>query len=589
MPHVFKDVIRMLLDGANVDSATFNRVFRELDNNLQYLKDWVDTSLASKGIFAREVTCEEGLLVGQPAWYNPATQRFERAKAVISADNSNGLLTVAGSSYAVGLVSFKQNSTKCDILLAGVMELDLSNAIAGTITDGIYSVSAIEAGKLQKSDVIPYVPVAQVMGDLVFVRANLADIFSRHVHHNYELICAPAGVPQLDGRWTIEDSDSEMEGWLPADDAIFDGNAPEGAVFGYNIAASGLADVWPPLPVTGAGLFWDRGAGVGATLVPEGPEGLVIIDEFGIWWMSDCAASAPWPFSDGELMTTTTEPDCPIESGMRMTLNFVKTGAVTSSIAVLSLTPGSDIVQITCKETGDEATTGNLVINVDISLLMEESTSTAGYVALKELTTDGKFKRGKVVESIKSSSESLLVAGSEELGDGSAVGKIVLTAFNNPLGAELSVQNVQLDGAQLEYPDENMAILFEADRNSGLVGELHVPSGLSGIASANVKVRAWIMGDAAGTLPPMTLTARVLNRPSGSPVAIPTTDSAVTFDSEVAVGTNEYVEVESANISATPGASIQFSLSREAEGGDGYDGGVYLVKLLGRIASVVTE
>jgi hypothetical protein len=151
------------------------------------------------------------------------------------------------------------------------------------------------------------------------------------------------------------------------------------------------------------------------------------------------------------------------------------------------------------------------------------------------------------------------------------------------------VDDVQLKGVQLEYPADNVTLMFEADRDSSLVAKVNAPFGLDGLASIGVKVRAWVLGTTAGTLPLLTLIKRPLPRPDGSPVDLPdnTDDAAVTFNTAVAVGANQYVEVDSDSITMTPGSSLQIKISRDAD--DSYAGDVHLLKLVVVITSAVAE
>jgi hypothetical protein len=398
---------------------------------------------------------------------------------------------------------------------------------------------------------------------------------------------APAGVPVLSGGfWDIEDADSAELGWLPADDPVFDSLAPAGAVFGYNLAADDLNQVWPPLPLSSAYLEWDRGDGRGGAGV--NPD-LCVIDENGIWWMSACEDDAPWQYGSGATTTTTESSACPVVGRMRMTLYLTKMVADTGSALVRALRSSSDLLKFVCTGTTDVATDGDLTAILDFALALDPTADDLGALAVKTLTTGGKLKRGPIATGVKSASASLLVTGSSTTVNGFARGNITLAAVSQPIGAELAVDDVQLKGVQLEYPADNVTLMFEADRDSSLVAKVNAPFGLDGLASIGVKVRAWVLGTTAGTLPLLTLIKRPLPRPDGSPVDLPdnTDDAAVTFNTAVAVGANQYVEVDSDSITMTPGSSLQIKISRDAD--DSYAGDVHLLKLVVVITSAVAE
>ena len=92
----------------------------------------------------------------------------------------------------------------------------------------------------------------------VLVNTQITDFVHDHVHYKFDLVALPAGehTPPLEpARHTIENADPTVEGWLPADDPVFNGKAPANAQFGYNIGANAqLNNLWPPIPVNAASL-----------------------------------------------------------------------------------------------------------------------------------------------------------------------------------------------------------------------------------------------------------------------------------------------------------------------------------------------
>ena len=386
--------------------------------------------------------------------------------------------------------------------------------------------------------------------------------------------------------WTIEDADDAEMGWLPADHSSFDGLAPEGAVFGYNLAAAELQHLWPPVPLSSAYLEWDRGDGTGGTGVSPA---VCLLDINGIWWMSACEDDAPWQYASGYTTTTTEDAACPALGEMRLTLFFTRLVSDTGNAMVRSLRSASSLLRFVCTGTDTDATEGDLTAILDFSLALDGTPNDVSAYAVKTLLENGKLKRGPIVAGIKSGSSSLLVGGSIANVNGFARGDVTLTLVAQPLGAELTVDDVQLQGVQLEYPDHNVALMYEAGRNSSLVAKINVPFGLDGLTSVGVKIRAWVLGSTAGTLPLLTLTKRVLPRPGVSPVTLPddSDDAAVTFNTASTILANQYVEIDSDEITLTPGSSMQFKIARGDS--DGYAGDVYLLKLLTVIVSATAE
>ena len=225
----------------------------------------------------------------------------------------------------------------------------------------------------------------------VFVNPQWEDL-TGHTHFKFELQCIPAGdhVSPSGGRHVITNADTEIEGWLPADHAIFEGNAPAGAVFGYNLSANGsLNNVWPPIPVNNADVQWDKGLDVdqGYHSIPLGEQGLVVLNRDGIWWMSDCYGDVPWPkdlntsFSDS---LSDSLNECPRDLSMRMLLWFVRSNFMTDGTVVTSLATNDERISITCQSDPTKAAdAGALLIALNLSLTAEGDT-TEGYLAFKE-------------------------------------------------------------------------------------------------------------------------------------------------------------------------------------------------------------
>jgi len=182
----------------------------------------------------------------------------------------NGLFASAASSDVIGIVLFKKNSTLADIVLAGLLRLpSLSNAVDGPLEVGRYYLSSAEPGKLVSQRPPVTVSVAFVLGPLdpcdqsvwAYVMPQTKDFLEDHIHYSFKLAPVPAGshTPPLDGeRHVITAPDDTIRGWLPADDPVFAGKAPTGAVWGYNIGAhEELERSWPPVPLAAAYLDAD--------------------------------------------------------------------------------------------------------------------------------------------------------------------------------------------------------------------------------------------------------------------------------------------------------------------------------------------
>lgn len=258
----FQESVSFTVDGEQVKAGVANRAPRTNDANIRFLRNRVDDITAGETIVAVDRTVASNVQVGQPVYFNSTTLQFEQALSQTETDITTNQLVVASTAIVWGIVLNKTNPTLADILLSGIADIDMSLAIDGTITTGIYYLSGAEPGKLVKTRPPVGVNVLIVGQDgvltgthEVFVNARFHDFLEQHRHVKFSLVPLPAGtvVPPAAGAvHTITADDILTEGWLPAGNAIFSGNAPTGAKFGYNLSQSKLGPVWPPIPVENA-------------------------------------------------------------------------------------------------------------------------------------------------------------------------------------------------------------------------------------------------------------------------------------------------------------------------------------------------
>ena len=301
----FKELVRFIVDGDPVNQGTINSVLRDLDNNTRYLKEVFDAATLGSTVFARKVTVETDAVVGMAVYYNVANSRFERAKAAAVVD-SNGEAVTADSSHVWGVVYSKHTATSADLLLTGYASLNISAAVTGSVTAGMYYLSSSNPGKLVREKPPVTVGVLQADGSgNVFVNPSFSDVLVDHTHHSVDLVTKPAGdhePPLSTGTHSITQPaagwDTAVEGWLPASHTVFDTRkAPTGAKFGYNIDANSyLSGTWPPTPIDNAYIEWDRGGDTytGSAGIALGDKSVIKLDDNGIWWMTDCYDTVPW-------------------------------------------------------------------------------------------------------------------------------------------------------------------------------------------------------------------------------------------------------------------------------------------------------
>lgn len=588
----YKELIQFIVDGELVKAGVANRAAQELQGNVDYLKQILEEALIGSTIFVRDATVEIDAKEGQPVFYSSTNLRYERAQAAVTTDTTTGFLVTAPSSWAWGVIHRKLSATKADILVTGVAEIDFTQSISGTPASGMYFLSQSTPGGLTNSEPPISIPVLMIgsEGDdgryECLVRPDFRDLLTGHKHFRFELACIPAGdttTPATDGVHTITNPDDTIEGWLPASSFS---NAPAGAKFGYNIAASSLNNVWPPIPITNASLeIYHQDAQDGTTGHPitGGPihSDMCVIDEHGIWWMVDCYGMVPWPTTYHTPVSTSVSDyiSCPEPLEMEAILWFGKPNFHTTSTAVLSLRAkeGSGLV-ITCYGTDDAAFSGHLEIDFDPNWLIGDLDKT-GYLAFKSIDNNRKFELGPVVEAVKPLSSNVSITSSAEDSDGFHYGKLQLYVDPNIDGTMMPFETIRLDGAEEEFYQGVIGLGLDPDHESGFTGRIKIPDAAVLPSGTKMKLRFLVLARETGTIPADVFTIGQLRIPRPSdvldPETLPTTFSSVSITSEVAVVEDEYVEIESDSFTIEAGDVVMIQVTREAP--DGYAGDLHLL------------
>lgn len=603
----FIEIIKLIEDGELVRAAIANRAPVQNDQNVRYLRDLFEAAMLGETIFARNRTVEIDAKVGQALYYNPTSQKFERALGNVQVDDETGLIEMSTSSQVWGVIYRKLSDTKADILLHGVADLDLSQAIDGDPEFGkVYYLSNTSAGKLTTARPPVGVSVLQVAGEstsgddtyTVYVNTKFSDLLEAHRHYKFELVSEPAGEtspPTPGGRHTITSPDVNKEGWLPAGHAIFAGNAPPNAVFGYNISASSLANIWPPLPLASVSLEWSKGADKDllGMLVPLGSDQLALINRDGIWWLSDCYDDVPWPVTldtsaPDSISDSESSAECPRFLFPQMLLWFSKPIFHTAGTSVLSLTGSTGIRFVCTDDPAQEKTAGHLQALIDLSLLLGDS-DRAGYVAMKTLDEDGVIHRGPIVESIKAGTSNVTLS-SEASTDGKYVGNVIVSVSSDLEGGEVSIDTVRLDGVEEEFYQDTIALGFPAGRAAEFRGRLLIPAGITVPVGTKLKLRFWVLNRSTLDVPQdiFSLSYRRITMPSTveTPQALPTSAAEVVLGSlpaaDVGVSSTAdlYFTIESDEFTIAAGDIVLFTLTRQGNT-DGYSGDLHLLRQRG--------
>lgn len=593
----YRTNINQVQDNELVNASVTGRPVREVQGNVNYLKELYEGAFIGQAVVARGQIIEADALKGHAVWLNEATGRFERALLGVETDPLTGELVTTDRSKVWGIVLNKLSSTSADIVVAGLVDLDVANMIqAGHEAQaGCWYLSSTVPGQLIYSKSPAGVAVLMMGAESaadpsvrqIYVRPEIRDPLSGHRHYRFELKCRPAGdytPPDTNDPHEITNPNDSIEGWLPA--SSFGDLAPAGAMFGYNIAQSNFAALWPPLPLQHVELTLSRGEDIQiqGCVVPSGPDQPLVIDENGIWWMLDCYNQVPWPTNWGSEGSGSADTECPILPPMQAILSFTRINFYSAITAVLSLTAktGSGL-RIYCRSNEEPAQTGHLEIDLELDFT-GSGDEEPGYLVFKDVEGTA-FKRGPVVSALVAGTSNVTLTGTTGLAAGQKVGVVAISVADRVDGIEYPVTTMKLNRTTLEYVEEVMAVGFSSTIESSFRGEIVIPTGSELPAGTKMKLTCLVLGRSAGTVAADIFTAsyrRIAYPANSTPVVLPTTDTEITFTAGATLaGANRYFKGESEEFTVAAGDTIQFTIQRD--GSDGYSADLLLFRLRGQL------
>lgn len=584
-------LLNFIKDGEPVDAAVANRPLATLDQRTRYLLDLVKSLMIGQAIILPEQTVDADTVVGAPVYFNPDTQQFENAMAVSGYNSLTGRQYSLTAAISWGVVLHKYVATQADILVMGYAKLDISAAlVAGeTVTAGAYYLSTTNAGQLTSVPPPIAIPLLQNTGTgHVLVIPNWFDLFNGHTHLHFSLRPVPAGAhadPGVGNPHVITEADSSIEGWLPASNAIFNGLAPVGAVFGYNISANAsLAASWPPLPPDSAVLYQD-----GLLLSSDETNSLVVFDEHGIWWMSDCYASVPFPPDINTTPETAADPypvsesygECPFPYAMRLELWFSKQEFSTDLNAVTSLTSDDPRLVFSAQQ-------GPVVGHLDLSFMASQE-DPGGYVAAKSLSAGGTVLNfGPVVTGFYAKSDNVTL--NSEFEETLTIGGTPYTVYAGKVGIdvvtdddrEIFTELVRLDGVEEDYYLGVMYLDMPPTILSSVLVRLTVPL-TSALTNPTLTLNLRIMGSVAGESATLSVSYAIITA-ANSPAALPGSFTGVTINTAVDYPSPyTYQDVQGTPFTVAAGDDVLVMIQRNAA--DGYTGDLGLLRISGILAA----
>lgn len=612
----WEEIIRFIVDGEAVKASVPNRPSQSLANRTQYLYERLQSVAAGEALFLHYVKIETEAVPGDVVYYDASYNGYRRAQAAVEWSAENGWYMLADSAFVVGMVYSKTGTEVGHLITTGTLrDFDLSSAIVSgggsATTAGAYFLSMSNPGKitLQRPAIGIYMLYNKGDGGFHFLPTP-RDLLEDHIHYKFELFAKPAGIANCivrgDGqRHQVVDPDPTETGWLPADSPTFNGAAPDGALFGYNLDLHPqLQRVWPPVP--SESVYVEQN---GYGLRINGQERpTVIIDNAGLWWMEDCYGMAPWaPAYPGcESSSSSQEPEPPTSSSSgepewdcetpleyleldgtdsrldekTLVLWYSKMIYKTDPNVVNELSPissTSPVQYVDCD--GNPASAGKLFSTVNLSLLEEVSPS-PGIEVVKGFGADQVLK-GPAVIGLKAGTGAEIVGVGNEGEDWSLV--------NGLYRGDLQVQLEDTTGDPKEYPVTLVALNdvleeynnsskffylhFPVGRTSGIRGRIEIPRlGLS--SPLKMSIWCWFVGRVAGAIPTLTATYRRYARPT-SPTALPTTETDIEaggWTPGLTLTAGQYAEAATDYFTVAMGETVDFTLEWDGTSGpsDGF-------------------
>lgn len=598
----WREQIQLIIDGESVRSSIANRPLRQLAERTQYLKDRLDSESRGEGLTLFSQPIAEEVQVGHAVYYDDENDRYDLALAAIEDDD--GVLRNAATAYVVGVVSRKISTSSADILIYGRAAITLNDPDDQALPEGPYYLSSSNPGFLTATRPPVGIFVATVTAQGVVVNPTPRESIEEHVHYRFDLLPSVAGFSLCvdDNRVEIVNADSNVEGWLPADDPVFNGSAPAGAKFGYNWQVNvGLAAVWPPQPFSSAYLDMD---GVGVH------DDHFRVDVNGIWWMTDCRGYVPWAGGVCNSSSSATpvessssniaELDPCLAPGRTLTLWYSRPTLKTAQAVVTGLKSADDspIVIIGCESPPDGYCRGLLELNLEMP--WSRVADAAGDEVVKDISGHGVLSVGYIVEGIRG--DGLIeISGTRDLDDGYKAGRIVVTGVDpTQITRQLDVSLVSLDGAtESIYADVLPFVGLPFGRLTRFTGKLRIPN--VSMLAPRMQLDIWFGLPTTGT-PPAGVTLEYAIVDSAVPAVesslsslslltganfkvMPSTWSSpadLLLDELGQLEAGEYFSRVSLDIPVHSNQIVLFRVSR-AGIGDGYAGELIVVNMIGTV------
>lgn len=385
-------VLKKIIDGERIEAAEINPILAALADRDQYLYEQLNSYADKSVLMAYDLLVDPDATVtaGAVVYYKPDAG-LNPAKVGFDTDLNVSHFTPDKQSFAIGVVktvNVLTDADKADLYLSGIIEVDVASMLqtGDTFQAGPLYLSKTEAGKLTVSPGGLAIFVGFALDeDRLFLHPNFDSLNQLFYNYKFDLVDRPSGIPVYSSEWTIAGADVNRLGWIPADDSPLVALKPTGAAFYYNIPADedvlddvtlsadeisdalSLKKALPPYPHHFVQLF------VNGVLQHQKTDdyttGNYIINNAGLWWMTDAAETQPWAetLADNSIVTFDDSTDVVQLAGHGLAngtpVSFVTSGTlpnnVESNTVYYVINTDTDDFQISTTEGGSAVDIGS--------------------------------------------------------------------------------------------------------------------------------------------------------------------------------------------------------------------------------------
>jgi len=562
-----------------------NERFQALQKNIEFVAAIMQTARVGSSLLGFNAAIDPTLEVGQPVYFNAGTNRFEAAKLELLEVQS--ILYASERADVWALVLKKCAVDKAHLLIDGIASIDMTAATGSANILGKWYLSR-ETGELTNNrDAILHAPVLLGTGDgQVLFRPWFADNFARYAPKTIPIAHTAAGtLVNSTAITTITNFNIVTPGWLPAAHAVFSSlTKPAGARFGYHyMIDSNLNDLWPPLLSQESRILIDSGTveSRGYTILLGSETNRLIINDTGIWWMTDRTGQCPWdmPF---EITPPNTPPVGPLAYARRMYFEGAFTAVQPSSLqtvhSVVSRVPWLKIVDAL---SGQAASRGDLAIELLPSSWIVTNPVDFTGLAIKQLNDDKQFTQGPCVTTLISGSPSIVIAGGTNYAGYGRAGVLTISAQASK-DFDLNPINIILrSGATNEEYLDTIGIGLPPNIDSNFVLEYSIPHTVP--SSSSLRFVLWLLAPNQLAIPAgLTARVRILPNNVGTPIALPNyANLTIVYTSGAFLSANHYVAVYTENVVVAGGQTVYLEIARSGTT-DNVGGRLDIIKVSGQ-------